>query len=184
MRATLSAVIPVHVRPLAAEDLTHIQQALPPEHPEAHVRRLGDQRAGRVTYLVAWADGRAVGHVLVRWGGATNPELRWLLDSRERHPYVEALLVHPAFRSRSVGSQILDAAEALVRERGMRRVGLAVAVENSRARALYERLGYRDPGIGQFANAWSYVDEAGNEVAASETCTYLVKALASGSLGN
>ncbi len=177
MRATLSAVIPVHVRPLAAEDLTHIQQALPPEHPEAHVRRLGDQRAGRVTYLVAWADGRAVGHVLVRWGGATNPELRWLLDSRERHPYVEALLVHPAFRSRSVGSQILDAAEALVRERGMRRVGLAVAVENSRARALYERLGYRDPGIGQFANAWSYVDEAGNEVAASETCTYLVKAL-------
>lgn len=177
MQATLGAVIPVDVRPLAAEDLAQIQQALPPEHPEAHVRRLADQRAGRVTYLVAWADDRAVGHALVRWGGPTNPELRWLLGARERHPYVEALLVHPALRSRSVGSQILAAAEALVRERGLGRIGLAVAVENVRARALYDRLGYRDPGLGEFANAWSYVDEQGDEVAEIETCSYLVKDL-------
>jgi ribosomal protein S18 acetylase RimI-like enzyme len=113
----------------------------------------------------------------VRWGGTTNPELHWRLDDRERHPYVEALLVHPAFRSRSVGSQILAAAEALVQARGLRRIGLAVAVENDRARALYERLGYRDLGVGEFANAWSYVDEHGNEVAESETCAYLVKDL-------
>ena len=177
MRATLGAVIPVDVRPLAAEDLAHIQQALPPEHPEAHVRRLGDQRVGRVTYLVAWADGQAVGHALVRWGGTTNPELRWLLGREERHPYVEALLVHPDLRSRSVGTQILAAAEALVRHRGIRRIGLAVAVANVRARTLYERLGYQDAGAGEFENAWSYVDEAGNEVASSETCIYLVKAL-------
>ena len=177
MRATLGAVIQVDVRPLAAEDLPHIQQALPPEHPEAHVRRLGDQRAGRVTYLIAWANDRAVGHALLRWGGTTNPELRWLLESRERHPYVEALLVHPSLRSRSVGTQILAAADALVRERGMNRIGLAVAVENLRARALYERLGYRDVGLGEFGNAWSYIDEAGIEVAESEICAYLVKDL-------
>ena len=177
MRATLGTVIHVDVRPLAADELADVQQSLPPEHPEAHVRRLADQRAGRVTYLVAWAGGRAVGHALLRWGGTTNPELRWRLDTRESHPYVEALLVHPALRSRSVGSQILDAAEALVRERGLGRIGLAVAVENSRARALYERLGYRDVGLGEFGNAWSYVDEDGNEVAERETCSYLVKDL-------
>jgi ribosomal protein S18 acetylase RimI-like enzyme len=130
-----------------------------------------------VTYLIAWAEGQPVGHVLVRWGGSNNPELRWLLDARERHPYVEALLVHPTHRSRSVGSQILAAAEALVRERGLARISLAVAVVNVRARRLYERLGYRDLGLGQFANAWSYVDEHGDEVAESETCTYLVKDL-------
>jgi GNAT superfamily N-acetyltransferase len=177
MRATLGPVIQVDVRPLAAEDLALIQQALPPEHPEAHVRRLADQRAGRVTYLIAWVDGRAVGHTLVRWGGATNSELRWLLEFGEPHPYVEALLVHPSFRSRSVGSQLLESAEALVRARGFDRLGLAVAVENSRARALYVRRGYHDLGIGEFANAWSYVDEDGNEVAESETCSYLVKRL-------
>ena len=53
MRATRGPVMQVEIRPLAAENLAHIQQALPPEHPEAHVRRLADQRAGRVTYLVA-----------------------------------------------------------------------------------------------------------------------------------
>ena len=74
-----------------------------------------------MTYLVAWADGRAVGHALVRWGGPTNPELRWLLGPEERHPYVEALLVHPSLRSRSVGTQILAAAEALVTKREIRR---------------------------------------------------------------
>jgi ribosomal protein S18 acetylase RimI-like enzyme len=177
MRATLEPVIQVDVRPLAAEDLAQIQQELPPDHPEAHVRRLADQRAGRVTYLIASADGRPVGHALVRWGGTTNPELRWLLDARARHPYVEALLVHPSFRSRSIGSQILDVAEKLARDRGFRLIGLAVAVENTRARALYERRGYRDLGIREFATAWSYVDEAGHEVVESETCCYLVKEL-------
>jgi GNAT superfamily N-acetyltransferase len=177
MRATLEPVIQVDVRPLAAEDLAQIQQELPPEHPEAHVRRLADQRAGRVTYLVAWVGGRPVGHALVRWEGAANPELRWLLDSRARHPYVEALLVHPSFRSRSVGSQILNVSEKLVRDRGHGLIGLAVAVDNLRAQALYERRGYRDLGIGEFANAWSYVDEAGHEVAENEICSYLVKDL-------
>lgn len=177
MQATLDAVIQVEVRPLTADDLAQLQQSLPPEHPEAHVRRMADQRAGRVTYLIAWSAGRAVGHALVRWGGPSNPELRWLLDVRERYPYVEALLVHPSMRSRSVGSQILTAAEDLVRQRGLARIGLAVAVENVRARALYDRLGYGDLGVGEFANAWTYVNEQGDEVAEIETCSYLVKDL-------
>src|SRR3954463_9221766 len=74
MRATLDQVIHVDVRPIAADELTTVQKTLPPEPPEAHVRRLADQRSGRVTYLVAWHEGRALGHVLVRWGGTTDPE--------------------------------------------------------------------------------------------------------------
>jgi ribosomal protein S18 acetylase RimI-like enzyme len=177
MRATLDQVIHVDVRPLAADDLAQLQKSLPPEHPEAHVRRLADQRAGRITYLVAWADGTAVGHVVIRWGGATNPELLWRLGRQDRHPYVEALLVHPAYRSQTIGTQLVEAAEWLVRARGHAQIGLAVATDNERASALYDRLGYGEAGIGQFANHWSYVDEAGAEVTATETCCYLVKAL-------
>ena len=177
MHATLGPIVHVDVRALTPEEVPQVQQALPPEHPEAHVRRLADQRSGRVTYLVAWADGRAVGHTLVRWGGTTNPELRWLLYGRPAHPYVEALFVHPSFRSRSVGRQILDAAEAEARSRGHRTIGLAVATDNPRARALYETCGYRDQGLGEFASSWSYVDERGEEIAENEICTYLVKDL-------
>jgi ribosomal protein S18 acetylase RimI-like enzyme len=177
MRATLDQVIHVDVRPLAADDLAQLQRDLPPEHPEAHVRRLGDQRTGRVTYLIAWKDRRALGHLLVRWGGPTNPELVWRLDRRADHPYVEALFVHPEYRSQTIGSQLLDQAERLVRLRGFRRVGLAVAVENVRAQALYERLGYRDADVGEVVNHWSYVDEVGREVIGTETVLYLVKQL-------
>ena len=95
MRATLDQVIHVDIRPIAADELTTVQKTLPPEHPEAHVRRLADQRSGRVTYLVAWHEGRALGHVLVRWGGTTDPELVWKLGRPVDHPYVEALFVHP-----------------------------------------------------------------------------------------
>jgi ribosomal protein S18 acetylase RimI-like enzyme len=114
---------------------------------------------------------------VVRWGGATNPELIWRLGRQDCHPYVEALLVHPSYRSQTVGTQLLEAAERLVRERGHRRIGLAVAVENIRAWALYDRRGYREADIGDFANHWSYVDESGGEVTATETCSYLVKQL-------
>jgi ribosomal protein S18 acetylase RimI-like enzyme len=168
----------VDVRPLGADEVKQLQRWLPPEHPEAHVRRLQDQRMGRVTYLVAWADGRSVGHLLVRWGGPTNPELLWRLGDRADHPYVEALLVHPAYRSRSIGTQLLAEAERLVRTNGYASVGLAVAVDNVRAWALYDRLGYRDADLGEFTNHWSYIDEAGHEVADTETCWYLIKPLA------
>jgi ribosomal protein S18 acetylase RimI-like enzyme len=177
MRATLDQVIHVDVRPLVADDLSRLQKALPPEHPEAHVRRLADQRIGRVTYLVAWLDGQALGHLLIRWGGPTNPELLWRLGKRADHPYVEALLVHPAYRSRSVGTQLLAAAERMVRTHGYARVGLAVAVDNVRAWSLYDRLGYQDADVGEFTNHWSYVDETGREVADTETCWYLLKPL-------
>jgi ribosomal protein S18 acetylase RimI-like enzyme len=177
MRATLDQVIHVDVRPLAADDLAQLQKALPPEHPEAHVRRLGDQRIGRITYLIAWQGQRALGHLLIRWGGPTNPELVWRLARRADHPYVEALFVHPEYRSQTIGSQLLAEAERLVRSRGYRRVGLAVAVENVRAQALYERLGYQDADVGEVVNHWSYVDEAGQEVIGTEVVTYLVKEL-------
>ena len=180
MRATLDQVIHVDVRPIAADELTTVQKTLPPEHPEAHVRRLADQRSGRVTYLVAWHEGRALGHVLVRWGGTTDPELVWKLGRPVDHPYVEALFVHPAYRCRSIGSQLLTAAERLVHARGYQRVGLAVAVDNARAWALYDRLDYADANIGEFVNHWSYVDESGREVSATESCRYLVKCLTSG----
>lgn len=177
MRATLDQVIHVDVRPLAADDLALLQKDLPPEHPEAHVRRLGDQRTGRVTYLIAWQGRRALGHLLVRWGGPTNPEIVWRLGRRADHPYVEALFVHQEYRSQMIGSQLLNEAERLVRLRGFRRIGLAVAIGNVRAQALYDRLDYRDADVGELVNYWSYVDEVGREVIGTETVTYLVKQL-------
>lgn len=165
------------IRPASATDLGPLQRALPPAHPEAHVRRLADQRVGHASYLIAWDGSRPVGHALVRWNGANNPELVWRLGYHQRPPYLEAVFVAPTYRSLGIGTSLLREAERQAAQRGHRRIGLAVAVENWRARALYHRLGYRESGLGRFVSSWSYVDDHGEEVAEQETCIYLRRSL-------
>jgi len=184
------------IRALAASELAALDRGLRPAHPSVHATRLADQYAGQVLYLIAWIEhgsashgtasvhdvgaddrprDRPVGHVLIRWRGSSNPAIRIAMARRGRHPYLEDLLVHPEFRSRSIGSQLLDAAEREALAHGYHHVGLAVALENVRARALYERQGYRDAEIGQFASWSSYLDGDGRLQTRVEQCVYLMK---------
>jgi GNAT superfamily N-acetyltransferase len=59
---------------------------------------------------------------------------------------VEQLYVGAAYRGTGVAGALLDDAERRVRERGHRRVWLAVASGNVRARRFYERQGWVDEG--------------------------------------
>ncbi|MFF9340774.1 GNAT family N-acetyltransferase [Streptomyces sp. NPDC014773] len=52
------------------------------------------------------------------------------------------LAVLPALQSCGLGTLLVRAAEQRIRHRGLRTAELAVEEDNSRARALYERLGY------------------------------------------
>lgn len=53
------------------------------------------------------------------------------------------LSVHPALRSCGIGAILVEAAEQRIRDRGLSWAELGVEEINPRARALYERLGYR-----------------------------------------
>jgi GNAT superfamily N-acetyltransferase len=92
-------------------------------------------------------------------------------------PDLEDLFVVPGLRSTGIGSRLLDAAERLARLNGHRRLGMSVDVANTRARALYERRGYEDAGLGTFVLRGSWVDRDGAARAFAETCTHLVKKL-------
>ncbi|KUM97840.1 GCN5 family acetyltransferase [Streptomyces yokosukanensis] len=50
--------------------------------------------------------------------------------------------VHPALQSCGIGTFLVEVAQQRIRNRGLRHAELAVEENNSRARALYERLGY------------------------------------------
>ena len=50
---------------------------------------------------------------------------------------------HPALQSLGIGSALIVALEDRIRRRGLTSAWLAVEVSNSRARALYARLGYK-----------------------------------------
>jgi len=112
----------IEVRPLAPEEVDVVDRELP-------LHRL-DQPVGE--YVVAWDDGAPVGHAHVDWR-ADPPELQDVYVPEEQ-------------RRRGIAQQLSLAAEELVRARGYNRIALDVDAENSAARALYEKLGYRERG--------------------------------------
>lgn len=89
-----------------------------------------DQGGGE--WLVAWDGGRPVGHAHIDW--RTDP------------PILQNVYVSESRRRRGIASMLSRAAEQLVRDRGLHQIALDVDVENEAARALYEKLGYREAG--------------------------------------
>ncbi len=167
--------VKVEIRPLAEAEIGLLERLLPSSTPpEKHRDRFALQQQGRVVYLVAWQNGMPIGHGLLKWNGTEDePVASHLPDC----PDVEDLFVTPKLRSKGIGSQLLATAEDLARQRGYRRIGLGVGIDNPRAHALYLRRGYRDSGYGRYPHRVFYVDGLGRHQLRIEICVYLIKDL-------
>lgn len=107
--------------------------------------------------LVAELDGKTVGAVLA-FPADSQPELDLLIlasvnargynlkdlffEGEAGSYYLSTMGVDPLFRGRGIGAALLAAAEAEGAASGYARSSLLVARENTKAKALYERLGY------------------------------------------
>lgn len=121
----------------------------------------------QVCVLIADFNNFPIGQAAIHWKGKpTHPHI----------PDIQSLRVFPAFQGMSIGSRLLEACERVVRERGFKQVSLAVGIENVRARALYERIGYTPIGE-MYSDTWHFVDARGEVQHMSETVIDLVKDL-------
>jgi ribosomal protein S18 acetylase RimI-like enzyme len=104
-------------------------------------------------FLVAEMRGRPVGYVKV---APPTP-----LPSNAHVQQVQGLLVDPAVRGRGVGRSLLDAAVALARQRGARRIWLRVLGTNPGAQRLYAAAGFEVEGVlpGEFSRGGVDVDD-------------------------
>ena len=163
------------IRPLSQGEIPLLNAHLDVERLAGrHDDRFAQQQAGRLTYLIAWLNGIPIGHTMVRWEGATDA---YIAERIADCAHVEDLFVMPELRSQGMGTRILAYGERLAAERGFTRIGLAVGVDNPRARALYERLGYADTGFGVFEIRGTYTDIRGRQQEWREVCEYLAKGL-------
>jgi len=67
--------------------------------------------------------------------------------TRVRHAHVEVLAVSPEVEGRGVGRALLEAAEQWAAARGDVQITLNVWWQNTRARSVYDRLGYQPETI-------------------------------------
>jgi ribosomal protein S18 acetylase RimI-like enzyme len=126
---------------------------------------LARQEAGLTDFLVA-----EFGGVIVGSGELTTT------DPAE----FKSLSVDASARGQGVGSAIIAAAERVVEERADRATGRArhlvvgVGVDNPRAAALYERLGFVRTGVVS-TTTYEYVDDEGATRTATETDEELIR---------
>lgn len=131
-------------------------------------RTFADQRAGRRRILVADCGGFPIGQICINF----------LANQRAQHPrgYLYSLRVMEMFRGHGIGTRLIEEAEYVLCERGYRWASIGVSKENTGARRLYQRLGYRvfkdDPG------EWEYTDHEGRVRQMYEPCWLLEKRLA------
>jgi GNAT superfamily N-acetyltransferase len=131
-------------------------------------RAFREQLKGRRLMLVADCNNFPIGHIFVSLRSAN----RAIADGEQR-AYLYSLRVMELFRGHGIGTRLILEAEAILRERGILWTTIAVAKDNSRARRLYERLGYNifADDIGQ----WSYIDHRGESRFVNEPCWILEK---------
>ncbi|MFS4505587.1 GNAT family N-acetyltransferase [Clavibacter sp. Sh2141] len=150
----------IEVRALAALEVERLEREEPPGRGFVRARRAA-QEAGGSVLLVAWDGDRPLGS--------------GQLDVRGAVPELRNLQVEEAARGRGVGTAIIREAERRIGPGG--RLTMGVGLDNTRARALYERLGYRGTGE-TTTTSYAYVDDAGATRQATETDETLARDLA------
>ncbi|HJR26143.1 MAG TPA: GNAT family N-acetyltransferase [Acidimicrobiales bacterium] len=152
LRATLEGEGPGSFRidDLRADDLGHLDWSGSRAHLRSVARQLERIADGEAEYLVARGpDGTPVAKAGIDYGVA-----RW-------RGVIWQVVVRAELQGLGLGTRLLEEAEARMRARGCRLAVLSVEVDNPRAQALYERLGYR--GVGTRQTGWE-VDGPGGAV--------------------
>lgn len=148
------------IRDLRAEDLRSCTWAGSNTHLEYMARALDRVAAGEVDYLAI--------------GPPSDPPMAIGgvdYTARAAAGTLWQLTVHPAWRSRGLGTLLVRATEQRIRARGLQWAELSVEEDNPRARALYERLGYvayaREP------DTWLQETQDGSTVRYETMCTLM-----------
>jgi len=149
---------------LRPEDLAHLAWSGSAAHLRSVAGYLDRVPTGEVEYLVV----RGVDGTPVAKGGIEYTEAPGLGT-------VMQLATDGDLQGLGLASALLAVAESRIRRRGLKVARLGVGDDNPRARALYERLGYR--AIGRREVSWEAEHEDGSLFIHTTTITELDKSL-------
>lgn len=162
----ITLAVPVSVRDLTVADLPQCAWSGSPTHLRYVAAALERARQGNVDYLaVCGPAGTPLGIGGVDY--KINPAAGTLWQ----------LAVMPALRSCGIGTVLIGALEDRIRARAITLAELSVELDNPRARALYERLGYTVAG--ERLEFWDTENADGAVMRHETVCAVLRKLLPS-----
>lgn len=161
--------LPIYIRTATLEDIPRLEWYGQYKHYRNLFRKAyREQMLGKRLIIVAACNNFPIGYLFIQLQSG-NPRIA---DGKTR-AYFYSFRVMEIFQSRGIGTQLLSEAETMMAERGYRWGTIAVAKDNTAAKRLYERLGYRifaeDPG------KWSYTDHTETVRNVEEPCWLLEK---------
>ena len=140
----------IFIDDLKESDLSEIAWSGTPTHVKHVADELKRVETGEAEYIaVRGTDGKAMAIGLI-------DHVRYQ-DGSE----IGQLSTDPAVQGQGLGTRLIEAAEQRIRDRGHTWAILGVEVENTRARQLYERLGY--VCFKEEQDSWTAEDENGVE---------------------
>ena len=169
---------PIVIRKAEESELELLEREFSPgDVSRYHFQRFEEQQKGKGIYLIAWHEDVPVGHLLVEWGGPQDQTVATQIDVRGR-AYLFAVETRGEYRRRGVATKMVQEGEKLAREHGCEWTGLEVGrVSNPEARKLYEKLGYKDWGLGELIVSCSYLRGDGQRYTEFEVAIYMDKKL-------
>jgi GNAT superfamily N-acetyltransferase len=114
--------------------------------------RLRDHRAAsdyheELLQRLAKRDGRVVvadedGEVIAAMGFVVQTDAAYMVEDVREYAVVTDLVVDSRYRGRGIGQMLLNEAERLAREAGLKRLTIAALAANSRAERTYREFGF------------------------------------------
>jgi ribosomal protein S18 acetylase RimI-like enzyme len=161
---SVQVTVPVTVRDLVVDDLPACAWSGSPVHLRYVAAELERVARGEADYLALCPpSGLPVGMALLDWTAVPGAGT------------IGQLAVLHALRSCGLGTLLVGATEERIAARGLDRAELRVEIGNSRARTLYERLGYE--AYGEAPDGWDEPGPDGTVVRYETTCTLMRKRL-------
>ena len=155
LRPAIEADVPVMAYTL--EHANAYRDGYPPATLQSRYEMWGDYILERMAKPDAWTHVAELGQSVVGFALGYNSlhvESEKVRDARPELEYLSLLMVHPSAWGRGVASSLLGAVSDTVRDAGREQVFLWTGRQNSRARAVYERNGYR--AVHDFTRSSSY----------------------------
>lgn len=153
----------VTIRPLLRDDLPEAAWSGSPRHLEYMREWISRAELDELVFLGAWVDGDLVGIGYVDFTNVDDAGTLW------------ALAIKESSRSLGIGTQMIVALEEAIVDQGLHAVELRVELENTRAIALYKRLGYFEHG--RSIEKWEHEEDDGTVIMYEADCVIMRREL-------